>query len=195
MRMATNRGFFRSALQFDFIDRERTSMRLIAIGVSLGCVIAAGGCHRNGDAGRTPGSTAAGRPEAIAEAKLLRGGVICPLESVSGNSIRQSRSFRSGSRATLVGWSRVADLHEPTPPLVHVVFRSIVPDGSPDLFWSGLRVPRPDLAQADAVLATAGYAASGPLPANPGKYKVLVWVGDENVQRECDTGEVFDLHG
>ena len=170
-------------------------MRLIAIGVSLGCLIATGGCHQRDDAEATPGSTSSGRPEAIADAKLLRGRVICPLESVSGNSIRQSRSFRAGSRATLVGWSRVADLREPDPPLVHVVFRSMVPDGSPDLFWSGMRVSRPDLAQSDAALAKAGYAASGTFPANPGRYQVLVWVGDQNVERECDTGEVFDLHG
>jgi hypothetical protein len=29
----------------------------------------------------------------------------------------------------------------------------------------------------------------------PGKYKVLLWVGDSSTQRECDTGETFDLHG
>lgn len=133
------------------------------------------------------------RPESIRQATLSTGKVICPLEIINGDSIRRGRSFPAGSKATLVGWSTVANRDEPVPPLVHVVFRSTVPDGSADLFWPGKRVARPELSQNDERLANSGYAAVGNFPTSPGKYKVLVWVGDEKAQRECDTGEVFDL--
>lgn len=157
-------------------------------------LLAVAGCHPGGG---TPAPTAAAmqRPEAIADAKVRQGGVICPLEIANGNPIRLSRAFAAGSRAALVGWSTVADRNEPVPPLAYVVFRSTVPDGSADLFWPAKRVVRPDLAQSDPRLAKAGYAASGELPKMPGKYKVLLWVGDANVQRECDTAETLDLHG
>ena len=75
-----------------------------------------------------------------------------------------------------------------------IVFRSIVPDGSHDLFWPGLRVARPDLAT-DPHFLNAGYSASGRFPSRPGKYRVLVWVGDAGTQRECDTKEIFEIHG
>lgn len=78
--------------------------------------------------------------------------------------------------------------------MVYVVFRSTVPDGSPDLFWPGVRVARPDHAEGNPLLANAGWSAAGDLPRNPGKYKVLVWVGDADTQRECDTHEVLDLN-
>lgn len=134
------------------------------------------------------------RPEAIARARVTTGRVVCRLENVNGNSIRASHTFPNGSRATLVGWSTVADRQQPVPPLAYIVFRSTVPDGSPDLFWPAKRVARPDLSPSDPRLAQAGYAGSDELPKTPGKYKVLLWVGDEHIQRECDTGEIFDLH-
>jgi len=151
------------------------------------------GCHQRSGAAAT--TTATTRPVAIASAKLMQGSVICPLEIANGNPIRQSRSLAAGSRATLVGWSTVADRNQPVPPRAYVVFRSTAPDGSADVFWPATRVARPDLTQSDPRRAQAGYAASGELPKGPGKYKVLLWVGDANVQRECDTAEVLDLHG
>jgi len=156
-------------------------------------LLAIAGCHP-GDG--TPEATAvAQRPDTIARAGLSKGGVICPLEMANGNPLRQSRSFVAGSRAALVGWSTVADRAQPVPPLAYIVFRSAMPDGSADLFWSARRVARPDLSQSDPRLARAGYAADGELPKLPGKYKVLLWVGDAHAQRECDTGETLDLHG
>ena len=141
-----------------------------------------------------PPAAASGRPAAIAAAKVVSGRVICPLEVVNGRQVRESRSFTVATKATLVGWSTVADRDHPTPPMATVVFRSTVPDGSPDLFWPGKRVARPDLVREGRVL-NAGYSASGEFPRNPGRYKVLVWVGDAQLQRECDTKEVFDIHG
>lgn len=148
-------------------------------------------CNRAGTpATATPASS---RPTAIADAKRVTGNVICPLEIVNGNSIRQSRTLQAGTRASLVGWSRVADQREPVPPMVHVVFRSTVPDGSQDLFWPGVRVPRPEHSEGNPLLANAGWSAAGNLPRNPGKYQVLLWVGNAGTQRECDTHEVLDL--
>jgi hypothetical protein len=159
----------------------------------LPALLAIAGCHPGS---ATPATAATmQRPDAIAGAALRKGGAICPFEMANGNPIRQSRSFAAGSMAALVGWSTVADRHQPVPPLAYVVFRSTVPDGSADLFWQARRISRPDLSQSDPRLAGAGYAAAGELPKVPGKYKVLLWVGDSSTQRECDTGETFDLHG
>jgi hypothetical protein len=133
-----------------------------------------------------------GRPPAIAAAELSKGRVICPLESVNGRSIREGRTFRAGRRATLVGWSRVADRRPPAPPMLFVVFRSVVTDGSQDLFWPGLRVARPDVSR-EPGMGTLGYSATGVFPVNPGRYQVLVWAGDRSRQRECDTGETFEI--
>ena len=141
-----------------------------------------------------PAASPSGRPAAIAAAKLVTGRVICPLEIVNGRQVRESRSFTVSSKATLVGWSTVADHDHPVPPMATIVFRSTVPDGSADLFWPGKRVARPDLALEPRLL-NAGYSASGEFPKNPGKYRVLVWVGDAQLQRECDTKEVFEVHG
>lgn len=141
-----------------------------------------------------PAASHPGRPAAIASAKLVTGRVICPLEIVNGRQVRESRSFPVSGKATLVGWSTVADRDHPVPPMATIVFRSTVPDGSPDLFWPGQRVARPDLSQ-EARLLNAGYSASGEFPKNPGRYRVLVWVGDAQLQRECDTKEIFDIHG
>ena len=134
-------------------------------------------------------------PIKMTDARVEKGRVICPLEVVNGNPVRDTRTFPAGSKATLVGWSRVADRQRPVPPLVHAVFRSTVPDGSADLFWPGVRVARPDIALTDSRMAMSGYSVSGRLPENPGRYRVLIWVGDTGLQRECDTGEVFTLHG
>jgi hypothetical protein len=135
-----------------------------------------------------------GRPMALAGAKVVSGGAICPLESVNGEDIRQKRSFAAASRATLVGWSTVADKARPVPPMATIVLRSVVPDGSRDLFWPGIRVARPDLSS-DPRLLASGYSASGVLPQNPGRYKVLVWVGDARLQHECDTLRVLEVRG
>lgn len=163
--------------------------------VILLCVaLLSAGCRRQNDATAGAASDAASAvPETEGAAKVLKGRVICPLEIVNGKSIRQSRSFRIGSKATLVGWSRVADAERPVPPLVYVVFRSNVPDGSVDLFWPGIRVARPDVANGNPRMVKAGYSASGSFPTHPGQYKVLVRVGDQNLQRECDTGETLWL--
>jgi hypothetical protein len=163
----------------------------------LGLALAA--CQPGGSgqpAASSPTATVApgGRPTAIANAKVVTGRVICPLESVNGRQVRESRAFTISSKATLVGWSTVADHDHPVPPMATIVFRSLVPDGSGDLFWPGMRVARPELSP-EPRLRDAGYSASGSFPSRPGRYKVLVWVGDGQLQRECDTKEVFDIHG
>lgn len=163
-------------------------MRPLAVSLSIACLLAASGCHRKGEAA---GAAASATPGTDAERKVLVGGVVCPLESVNGNSIRQSRTLRAGTRATLVGWRRVADAMQSGSGDMHVVFRSIAPDGSHDLSWSAVRVARPELATEGP--HTAGYAGSGVLPVYPGKYKVLLHVDAGRALRECDTGEILDL--
>lgn len=165
-------------------------IRLPVCSCLVGLLFAAG-CSRQG----ATADTAQREAGAVANPKVATGGMICPLESANGNPVRMSRSFRIADRATLVGWSRVADARQPVQGQVHVLFRSTVPDGSQDVSWVGMRVSRPDVAMDDPRAAVMGYSASGALPANPGKYKVLVRIGDGRAVRECDTGEVFDLHG
>lgn len=158
---------------------------------SLVVLVFAAGCSREG----ATADTSQRAPDASANRKVVTGGMICPLESVNGNPVRMSRSFRIGDRASLVGWTRLADARHPVQGQVHLLFRSTVPDGSQDLSWAGRRVARPDVAMDDSRAGVVGYSASGAFPPNPGKYKVLLRIGDGNAVRECDTGEVFDLHG
>jgi hypothetical protein len=158
---------------------------------SLVVLVLAAGCSREG----ATADTSPRAPGAIANPRVVTGGMVCPLESVNGNPVRMSRSFRIGDRASLVGWTRIADARQAVQGQVQLLFRSTAPDGSQDLSWAGRRVARPDVAMDDPRAAVVGYSASGALPADPGKYKVLLRIGDGNTVRECDTGEVFDLHG
>lgn len=161
--------------------------------LAIGATALLAGCNPGAPNPANSGMGSSGKPESISGAELTKGRAICPIETINAASIRESRSFSVGGKATVVGWSRVVGQNPADATLLHVVFRSIAPDGSADLFWPATRVDRPDKALDDASLLHSGYAATGLFPQNPGKYKVLVWLGDARAQRECDTGEQLDI--
>lgn len=144
-----------------------------------------GGCSRNRDA-----ASNGERPTSIASAAMLRKGAVCPIETVNGASARGQRPVRPGSDLQFSGWSTVADRDAPTPPLVHVVLRSAA-IGTPDHFLPANRTRRPDIANGDARLLASGFQVRGKAPAQRGEYAVLVWVGDQQQQIECNTGVVI----
>ncbi|MBF6023247.1 hypothetical protein [Lysobacter niastensis] len=160
----------------------------ISSGLALTCLLGMASCAR------TPEEPAFSEelPAALASATLSRQGVICPLESVNGVGTRRLTPLVPGSVAEFTGWSTVADAERPTPPLLHIVIRSQVV-GAADQFLPAVRIRRPDIANGNPRLIAAGYSARGKLPAVPGAYNVIVWVGDDERQIECDTGVLLTV--
>lgn len=133
------------------------------------------------------------RPGEIAKAQNLPLGAACPIEQVNGEHIRAVPGLKAGTFVTFSGWSTIASERNPTPPLVHVVLRPVGSGGEADAFIPGKRVPRNDPSATDSRVRNAGFTASGRLPGVPGKYQVLVWVGNAEFQVSCDTGQVAVL--
>ena len=123
----------------------------------------------------------------------MQRGAACPIEQVNGEAVRALPALKAGSFATFAGWSTVADDRDPTPPMVHLVLRPAGSDGDADAFIPGKRVPRHDPSSTEARMRNAGYMVSGRLPQVPGRYQVLLWVGDSRVQVPCQTGQQLEL--
>lgn len=133
------------------------------------------------------------RPAALRDAKVSRGGVLCPIEKLNGEGVRQLPALRAGSVVTLSGWATVADAANPTPPLVHLVLRPRGSSGSADAFLPGQREARTDLAATNPRIRNAGFVVTARLPSVPGRYDVLLWTGSEDAQVECDTHARLEL--
>jgi hypothetical protein len=124
---------------------------------------------------------------------LVEKGAVCPIEQANGEPVRVLPMLKAGTFATFAGWSTVADDRDPTPSMVHLVLRPAGSDGEADAFLAGKRTLRDDPSYADPRMRNAGWLASGRLPQVPGRYQVLLWVGDADVQVACDTQQVLDL--